>query len=225
MALGKIASEGLWSANPALVGMLGLCPLLAVSADLSTSIGLGIATMLVLTISNGVISSIRRLIEPNTRLPVQILVIATAVTSVDLLMQAWYFELHQRVGLFVALIVTNCVLLGRAERFASKQPVLLAMFDGLMTGLGFLFVLILMGSLREVTGQGTLLANFSLLTGMESKGWTLQFFDQGFLLMALPPGAFLCLGLLIAAKNFLDNKYRKKQKPASTARINIRLQD
>lgn len=219
----RLAREGLWSNNPALVGMLGLCPLLAVSADLSTSLGLGLATLLVLTCSNGVISLLRHHIDANTRLPVQIMVIATAVTCVELLMQAWYFDLHQRVGLFVALIVTNCVLLGRAEAFASKQGITIAIFDGLMSGLGFLVVLLLMGTLREVTGQGTLLASLALLVDTDFKG--LRFFDDGFLLMALPPGAFLCLGFIIAAKNFIDSKIRRSESPVSTARINVRLQD
>lgn len=222
--LAKITEEGLWSENPALVRMLGLCPLLAVSGDLAASIGLGLATLLVLTFSNLVISMIRRHIDENTRLPVQIMVIATSVTCVDTLMQAYLFDLHQRVGLFVALIVTNCILLGRSEAFASKHPVLESIYDGFMTGLGFLLVIILMGATRELIGQGTLLANLSLITGNDMNSFNLKIADNGFLLMVLPPGAFLTLGFFMAGKNYLDQRRIKKSEKIPVARINIRTQ-
>jgi len=218
----QLAAENLWTRNPALVGMLGLCPLLAVSGDLAASIGLGLATLLVLVFSNTIISLLRRQIDSHTRLPVQIMVIASAVTAVDMLMQAWAFELHQRVGLFVALIVTNCILLGRAEAFASRQPVLLAALDGCFAGLGFLAVLVIMGAVRELLGQGTLLASFALLTGETDSFGGVRIFEEGFLLMALPPGAFLCLGFIIAGKNWLDARRRRTPLRANTARINVR---
>lgn len=197
-----ITRQGLWSNNAAMVQLLGLCPLLAVSGSFSSSLGLGITTLLVLTCSNLVISLARGLLDDETRLPVQILVIATFVTLADLLLQAWFFELHARIGLFVALIVTNCTLLGRAEAFASRHPVGNAVLDGFMTGTGFLVVLVLMGTIREILGQGTLFANLHLLTG--GPDLTLHFADHGFLLLVLPPGAFLTLGCLIALKNVID---------------------
>jgi electron transport complex protein RnfE len=200
----SITREGLWNNNPALVQLLGLCPLLAVSNSFATSLGLGVTTLLVLTASNLVISLIRNLIDDETRLPVQILVIATFVTIADLGLQYWFFELHQRIGLFVALIVTNCTLLGRAEAFASRNPAGSAVLDGFMMGLGFLIVLLVMGAVREVIGQGSLFANLHLLTGLPDM--TIEVSSEGFLLLVLPPGAFLTLGCLIALKNFIDQR-------------------
>ena len=202
----NITKDGLWRNNPALVQLLGLCPLLAVSGSVATSLGLGLVTLFVLTLSNGVISLIRYWLDEETRLPIQILVIATFVTLADLVLQYSFFELHQRIGLFVALIVTNCTLLGRAEAFASRNPVVSAMLDGVMMGLGFLGVLLVMGAIREMLGHGTLFANLHLLTGLPDV--TIVIADQGFLLMVLPPGAFLTLGCLIALKNFIDGETR-----------------
>jgi electron transport complex protein RnfE len=197
----QLAIDGLWRRNPALVQMLGLCPLLAVSGSVATSLGLGLTTLVVLVAANTVISLVRHLLDEETRLPVQILVIASFVTLADLLLQYAFFDLHQRIGLFVALIVTNCTLLGRAEAFASRHPVGNAAWDGLMMGTGFLLVLVVMGGVREVLGQGTLLAGLQTL-GLPDM--TLHIADQGFLLVLLPPGAFLTLGCLIALKNALE---------------------
>ena len=201
-----ISRQGLWSNNPALVQLLGLCPLLAVSGNFATSLGLGITTLIVLTLSNLVISLIRHWLDQETRLPVQIMVIATFVTAADLTLQYAWFDLHRQIGLFVALIVTNCTLLGRAEAFASRHPLLTSLLDGFMMGTGFLMVLLLMGGLRELLGQGTLFANLHLLTGLPDL--TLRVADGGFLLMALPPGAFLTLGCIIALKNLVDGAGR-----------------
>ena len=197
----ELAIEGLWRNNPALVQLLGLCPLLAVSNTFVNSLGLGIATLVVLTFSNVVISLLRGLLDDSTRLPAQILVIATFVTLAEIILQAYFFDLYQRIGLFVALIVTNCSLLGRAETFARRNPVRFAFVDGFMMGLGFLAAILLMGSLRELLGQGTLFANMQSLFGPAAKGWTIHVADGGFLLMLLPPGAFLTLGCIIALKN------------------------
>lgn len=205
---GNVAREGLWSNNPALVQMLGLCPLLAVSNSFVTALGLGLATLFVLTASNLVISVIRGLLDDSTRLPAQIMVIATFVTLADLALQTWYFDIHQRIGLFVALIVTNCTLLGRAEAFASRRGVVLAVFDGLMMGTGFLLVIVAMGAVRELAGQGTLLAGLPQLFGSSAAGLELHIADGGFLLMLLPPGAFLTLGCLIALKNVIEARTR-----------------
>lgn len=199
----SIAADGMWHNNPALVQLLGLCPLLAVSNTFVNSLGLGLATLAVLTASNFVISIIRGLLDDSTRLPAQIMVIATFVTLADIAMQTWFFEIHQRIGLFIALIVTNCTLLGRAEAFASRQPIRYAIFDGFMMGAGFLAVILVMGSLREILGQGTLFANLHLLLGEHVTDATIRVGDTGFLLMLLPPGAFITLGCLIALKNWV----------------------
>lgn len=200
----SLAREGLWKNNPALVQLLGLCPLLAVSNTLVTALGLGIVTLLVLICASVTVSLIRPLLEDTTRIPAQILVIATFVTLADITLQATLFDLHSRIGLFVALIVTNCTLLGRAESFARRNAVGLAAIDGMMMGTGFLLVLVAMGALRELFGQGTLFANMHLLFGDIATGWTIRLADDGFLLLMLPPGAFFTLGLLIAAKNWID---------------------
>ena len=202
----NLAKDGLWQNNPALVQLLGLCPLLATSNSFATSLGLGLTTLAVLTCSNFTISLMRGLLDDETRLPVQILVIATFVTLADLCLQYWFFDMHQRIGLFVALIVTNCTLLGRAEAFASKNPIISSTFDGLMMGIGFLLVLLVMGTIREVAGSGTLFTNLHLFTG--TPDMSIQLADSGFLLLALPPGAFLTLGCLIACKNVIDGALR-----------------
>lgn len=199
-----LAADGLWHNNPAMVQMLGLCPLLAVSNSVVTSLGLGVVTLLVLTASNFVISAIRTWLDDATRLPAQIMVIATFVTLADIALQTWFFDIHQRIGLFVALIVTNCTLLGRAEAFASRRAVRFAMFDGFMMGLGFLAVILLMGATRELLGQGTLFANLHLLLGDAARDWTITVGGSGFLLAVLPPGAFITLGCIIALKNWID---------------------
>ncbi len=216
MNYSKVAAQGLWTNNPALVQLLGLCPLLAVSGNLVTALGLGLVTLCVLTAANVSISLIRRYLVDATRLPLQILMIATFVTLADLLLQAYLFELHQRIGLFVALIVTNCTLLGRAEAFASRNPVLAAAWDGLMMGLGFLLVLIVLGAAREIIGHGTLFAQMDLLLGPAAAGIPIRFADQGFLLAVLPPGAFLILGCLMAIRNALIGyTSRHKHNPPS----------
>lgn len=206
--IGGITKDGLWHQNPALVQLLGLCPLLAVSQSVSTSLGLGLTTLVVLASSNMVISLVRHWLDEETRLPVQILVIAAFVTLADLLLQYGFFELHQRIGLFVALIVTNCTLLGRAELFASRNPVGHAAWDGFCMGLGFLAVLLVMGSVRELTGHGTLFYGMDQLLG--TPDLTIRVADQGFLLALLPPGAFITLGCLIALKNCIDERLIKQ---------------
>ncbi len=208
MTLVQIIKDGLWHNNPALVQMLGLCPLLAVSNTVATSLGLGLVTVFVLTASNTLIACIRNHVEEATRLPLFILIIAGFVTCADLLMQVGAFELHQRISLFVALIVTNCTLLGRAENFASKNPVVYSLLDGLMMGTGFLFALLVMGFCRELLGYGTLFSQMDLLFGDTAKVWTIRLSadGQGFLLAVLPPGAFLLMGLLLALKNMLDDR-------------------
>ncbi|NBQ34549.1 MAG: electron transport complex subunit E [Gammaproteobacteria bacterium] len=202
----KITKNGLWDNNQALVALLGLCPLLAVTTNVVNAIGLGIATTFVLIASNVTISIFRNTIPNEIRIPVFVLLIASFVTIVELLMQAFFYDLYLVLGIFVPLIVTNCAILGRAEAFASKNTWDKSLLDGLMMGLGFSVVLILLGAMREIIGSGTLLSQASLLMG--DFGQTLEitlFTDyKGALLAILPPGAFLGLGLIVAIKNFID---------------------
>ncbi|MBV1876833.1 MAG: electron transport complex subunit E [Pseudomonadales bacterium] len=204
----QITYQGLWSNNPALVQMLGLCPLLAVSNTVTNSLVLGLVTLWVLVCSNTIISLIRHHLHDATRLPSQILVIATFVTLSDLLLQTWLFEIHQRIGLFIALIVTNCTVLGRTESYASKHPVSAAALDGLMMGLGFLLVIVSMGFIRQAIGTGQLFSQLHLLLGGTQSDWQVILPNEPFLLMILPPGAFLCLGCLIALKNWIEIQCR-----------------
>jgi Na+-translocating ferredoxin:NAD+ oxidoreductase subunit E len=203
----NIAQAGLWKNNPALVQLLGLCPLLAVSNSVVNALGLGLATILVLTGSNLTVSLLRNHVIPAIRLPAFVMIIAAFTTCAELLMQAFAFTLYQTLGIFIPLIVTNCIILGRAEGFASKNPPLVATFDGLMMGSGFCAVLLVLGMLRELLGTGMLFANMELLLPFAAD-WQLTLFrsDSPFLLAILPPGAFLMLGFLIALKNVIDKK-------------------
>ena len=202
----KIAYDGLWKNNQAFVALLGLCPLLAVSNSVVNSLGLGLATTFALMFSNTLISLIRHWVGHEVRLPVFVLVIASNVTIIDLLMNAFFYELHKILGIFIPLIVTNCAILGRAEAFASKNTVDRALADGLFTGLGFTMALVVLGALREIIGTGMLLGSADLLFGDIAKNWSLEILHDynGFLLAILPPGAFIGLGLLIAVKNLID---------------------
>ena len=208
----QIASKGLWDNNQALVALLGLCPLLAVTNNTVNGIGLGLATLTVLMISNVLVSLIRDYVSDEIRIPVFIAIIASAVTIIDLLMNAYLHTLHGILGIFIPLIVTNCAILGRAEAFASKNPVDKALIDGFFMGLGFAIVLILLGAIRELIGNGTLFDQMDLLLGDWAKSLTLQLPTDYHpaILAILPPGAFLGLGLLIALKNAIDLKQQKK---------------
>ncbi|WP_321323685.1 electron transport complex subunit E [Thiomicrorhabdus sp.] len=208
-----IIENGLWKNNQALVALLGLCPLLAVSNNAINGFGLGLATLLVLLLSNVLVSAIRNHVSDEIRIPVFIAIIATMVTIIDLVMNAYFHTLHGILGIFIPLIVTNCAILGRAEAYASKNTMDKAFVDGLFMGLGFLAVLVLLGSLREMIGNGTLFDQAYLMFGESARSWTLHFGDnyQGVLLAILPPGAFIGLGLLIALKNWADAKKVAKQ--------------
>ncbi len=216
-----IAQQGLWKNNPALAQLLGLCPLLGVSASVVNALGLGMATLLVVTGSNVVVSLTRHQISNAIRLPVFVMIIAALTTCIELLMQAYTYELYKILGIFIPLIVTNCIILGRAEGFAAKNPVHLAALDGLMMGAGFAIVLLLLGALRELVGQGTLFANMHLLLGPVAVDWTIRVFSdyKPFLFAILPPGAFVFMGFLIALKNWLDNRLAQKQHPVPAARM------
>ena len=184
----EIFRSGLWSNNPGIAQLLGLCPLLAVSRTLLTGLALGIATLLVVCATNALVSLTRRWIDARVRLPALVLIIAAFVTSVDLLFKAYWFELHGEIGLFIPLIVTNCVILSRAEAFASRNPLLPALLDGLGHGLGFLLVLAVLGAVRELVGNGLLIAS-------------------------LPPGGFFALAGLIALRNFIQHRRKPPDDP------------
>ena len=209
----ELTLQGLWKNNPGLVQLLGLCPLLAVTATVTNALGLGVATLLVLVGSNVAVSLVRNQVASEIRIPVFVLIIASLVTAVQLLMNAYTFGLYQSLGIFIPLIVTNCAIIGRAEAYASKNPVLPSAIDGFMMGLGFLFVLLILGAMREVLGQGTLFDGADLMLGDWAKALRIEVYrvDSHFLLAMLPPGAFLGMGLLIALKNVIDNKLKQKQ--------------
>jgi electron transport complex protein RnfE len=205
MSYQQIIKNGLWQNNPALVALLGLCPLLAVSNTLINSLALGIATTLTLILSNGCISLVRHSIQTEIRLPLFVLIIAGIVTMIELLMHAYFYQLYQNLGIFIPLIVTNCAIIGRAEIFASKNPIFPSLVDGLAMGAGFSLALIVLGGIREMLSTGRLLSQADLLFGESAKNWEMLIVDDysGLLLAALPAGSFIALGLMIALKNLL----------------------
>jgi electron transport complex protein RnfE len=193
MGAGKVFLKGFWNENPILRLVLGMCPTLAVTTTAENGIGMGLATTFVLVCSNAVISAIRGVIPRKIRIPAFIVAIATFVTIVDLVMNGYFHALHKSLGLFIPLIVVNCIILGRAEAFASKNPVTLSILDGLGMGLGFTITLIVLGSIREIIGNGTL--------------FDLPVFGSSYLpllLMVLPPGAFIVLGILLGLMNRVE---------------------
>lgn len=216
-----LAWEGLWKNNPGLVQLLGLCPLLAVTSTITNALGLGLATMLVLIGSNATVSLIREWVPKEIRIPIFVLIIAAFVTLVQLLMNAYAYGLYQALGIFLPLIVTNCAIIGRAEAYASKNPLKQASFDGLMMGLGFTAVLIVLGGVREVLGQGTLFDGADLLLGSWASVLRVEVYqlDSQFLLAVLPPGAFITMGFLIAIKNIIDEKLAERQPKANDKTI------
>lgn len=213
----EIIQNGLWHNNPALVQLLGLCPLLAVTNTLINGLGLGLATILTLVASNGIISLLRQHIPDEARLPVFVMIIASVVTAIELSMNAFFHELYLILGIFIPLIVTNCAIIGRAESFAARNPVIPSLLDGLMMGVGFAAVLMLLGGLRELIGQGTILADAHLMFGEAARSLTINLFDnyQGFLVAILPPGAFIGLGLIVALKNTIDARLAAREKSPS----------
>ena len=218
----SIIKEGLWSNNAAMVQLLGLCPLLAISNSVVNATGLALATLLVITGSNISVSLSRQQIPGTIRLPVFVLIIATYTTCAELLLQAYALPLYQSIGIFIPLIVTNCMILGRAESFASRNPVLPALMDGLVTGLGFGLVLIILGGLREILGSGTLFHNMELLLPFTAS-WHFQLSDEfpRMLFAILPPGAFILLGLLVALKNAIDLSQKERESKQDINESNI----
>lgn len=212
-SLSQISKDGLWTNNPALVQLLGLCPLLAVTGTVVNALGLALATMLVLIGSNIAVSLVRNYVPDAVRLPAFVMIIASYVTCTELLMQAYTYELYTVLGIFIPLIVTNCAILGRADAFAAKNGILPSAVDGFMMAMGFAVVLILLGALREIIGQGTLFSNMELLFGETAKDWKIDIFTDypDFLFAILPPGAFVGLGLLIAFKNVIDKQIKDRE--------------
>lgn len=208
----ELSLQGLWKNNPGIVQLLGLCPLLAVTNTLTNALGLGLATLFVVISSNVLISLIRHHVPKAIRIPVFVMIIASLVSCIQLLMNAYTYQLYLSLGIFIPLIVTNCMIIGRAEAFASKNNVKHSAFDGLMMGLGFTAVLILLGATREILAQGTLFDGIETLLGDWSSFMTVTLYntDTSFLLAALPPGAFIIMGLIIALKNTIDNKITNK---------------
>tara|TARA_R110002167_G_scaffold128477_1_gene310779 strand:- start:888 stop:1601 length:714 start_codon:yes stop_codon:yes gene_type:complete len=223
----EISLNGLWKNNPAIVQLLGLCPLLAVTGSVINALGMGLATMLVLTISNTCVSMIRSFASDAIRLPAFVMIIAAAVTCIELLMQAFAYELFQILGIFLPLITTNCVILGRADAFACKNKVLPAMYDGFIMGVGFAVILMLLGAVREVIGTGAIFANMDLLFGEGAKAWKIVLVDDytAVLVAILPPGAFIFTGIIIALKNIIDDGIKKREaaKSEGTARTSRRV--
>ena len=220
----EISQNGLWKNNPALVQLLGLCPLLAVTGSVVNALGLGLATTLVLVGSNMAVSLIRRAVSDAVRLPAFVMIIASFTTCTELLMKAFTYELYQILGIFIPLIVTNCAILGRADAFACKNKLLPAAWDGLMMGTGFMLVLLSVGSIREILGNGTLFSDMHLLLGPMAANWTIHLFGkdyQGLLLAVLPPGAFIVTGFLIALKNIIDAKQLDRAKRAKAVEPTI----
>lgn len=209
---GKITRDGLWKNNPALVQVLGMCPLLAVSGSVVNAMALGAATIGVLALSNIAVSLIRNSTTDAVRLPIFVMIIAAFTTCIEFLMNAFTHELYLILGIFIPLITTNCIVLGRAESFASKHSVPAAALDGFMMGAGFTAVLVALGAIRELIGTGGIFANMHLLFGDIALNWHLQLIPEykGFLVAILPPGAFLVLGLLMALKNIIDAQQAAK---------------
>ena len=200
--------DGLWKQNAGLVQLLGLCPTLAVTVNITNGVALGVATIFVMILSNISISPIRNYVPESARVPIFILVIAGLVTIVDLSINALSKPLYDALGIFIPLIVTNCIVLARVEAFASKNSTLPSLYDGFFMGLGLTFVLIILGAVREIVGNGTLFQNVHFLIGDKYEFLTIQLFDSsdGFLLAALPPGAFIALSALILFLNLVNQK-------------------
>lgn len=209
-------TAGLWRDNPALVQLLGICPLLAVTTSLVNGLALGLATTFVIVLTNSIVGMVRQWLLPAVRILIFVLIIASLVTIVDLLGSAYFHELHEILGLFIPLIVTNCAILGQAETVASRKPLNVSVLAGLNTGLGFSAVLAVLGGLRELVGSGTLLSNFQLLLGSTTTSTGIELPITGMLVAVLPPGAFFGLAFLVAAKNYLDARRARTETTETT---------
>ncbi|MDY0970907.1 electron transport complex subunit E [Siccibacter turicensis] len=209
----EIIVQGLWKNNSALVQLLGLCPLLAVTSTATNALGLGLATTLVLTLTNFSISLFRRWMPESIRIPIYVMIIASVVSVVQMLINAYAFGLYQSLGIFIPLIVTNCIVVGRAEAFAARNGPFLSALDGFAIGLGATCTMFVLGSLREILGNGTLFDGADGLLGGWAKALRIEVFhtDTPFLLAMLPPGAFIGLGMLLAIKYLIDEKKKARR--------------
>jgi Na+-translocating ferredoxin:NAD+ oxidoreductase subunit E len=203
---GRIVKDGLWDNNGVFSMLLGMCPTMAMTTSATNGLGMGIATAVVMAASSLLVATFRNQITQEVRIPVYILIVAAMVTLVDLSMNAWMHELYKVLGLFIPLIVSNCLPLARLEAFAAKEPVLPSFLDGLFMGIGFTIALTVIGAVREIFGAGTLFADASLLLGPAFKFMEMRLMsaDMGVLVMILPPGGFLVTGLLVVVKRMLD---------------------
>ncbi len=206
----SIADNGIWKQNTSIVQILGLCPLLAVTTNMVNGVMLSLATIVVMALSNVAVASLRNLIPHEIRIPVFILIVAALVTVVDLLFNANLHELYLVLGIFIPLIVTNCIVLARVEAFAAKNPPLQATFDGVFMGVGMLWTLALLGGMREFIGSGTLFGGIDMVFPNLQPLQILPADYPGFLLTLLPPGAFILLGFMIAWKNWMDARAAKR---------------
>jgi len=208
----EITVNALWKQNPGVVQLLGLCPTLAVTTTAVNGISLGLATALVMAASNGAVSPVRKMVPSEIRVPVFILIIAALVSIIDMSINAFAHPLHKVLGIFIPLIVVNCIVLARVESFAAKNTFVPSILDGFMMGIGLTLVLGLLGGMREVIGKGTLFSGLDLVFGPEAKHFVLTVIPDyhGFLLAVLPPGAFLGLGVLIALRNWAEVRNAKK---------------
>ncbi|AUH00781.1 electron transport complex subunit E [Pectobacteriaceae bacterium CE70] len=204
--------QGLWKNNSALVQLLGLCPLLAVSSTVTNALGLGLATTLVLLCTNVAVSALRRWVPAEVRIPIYVMIIASVVSVVQMLINAYAYGLYQSLGIFIPLIVTNCIVIGRAETFASRNPIIPSALDGLAMGLGATGALLVLGAMREILGNGTVFDGADRLLGSWASVLRVEVIhlDSPFLLMILPPGAFIGLGLMLAGKYVIDEKLKQR---------------
>ncbi|HZW86237.1 MAG TPA: electron transport complex subunit E [Gallionella sp.] len=209
--------NGLWKQNTGVVQLLGMCPILAVSNSVVNAVSLGLATTVVMALSGAAVALIRNVVPNEARIPVFILIIAVLVTVIQLAMNAQMHGLYLVLGIFIPLIVTNCIVLARIEAFASKNPATQSALDGIAMGMGLTAVLAVLGGIRELFGHGTLLSGIDLVFGETAKSLVITVLPgyHGFLLAILPPGAFVVLGLLIALKNWLSLRTENKL-PAGT---------
>lgn len=214
-----IVVQGLWKNNSALVQLLGLCPLLAVTSTATNALGLGLATTLVLVLTNSAVSALRRWVPTEIRIPIYVMIIASVVSTVQMLINAYAYGLYQSLGIFIPLIVTNCIVIGRAEAFAAKNSVPLAALDGLAIGMGATSAMFVLGSLREIIGNGALFDGADALLGSWAKVLRIEVFhtDTPFLLAMLPPGAFIGLGLMLAVKYLIDEKMKTRRAAQAAA--------
>lgn len=214
----EVIVQGLWKNNSALVQLLGLCPLLAVTSTATNALGLGLATTLVLTLTNFTVSLVRRWTPSEIRIPVYVMIIASVVSIVQMLINAYAFGLYQSLGIFIPLIVTNCIVVGRAEAFAAKNNPAMSALDGFAIGMGATCTMFTLGSMREILGNGTLFDGADSLLGSWAKVLRIEVFhaDASFLLAMLPPGAFIGLGMLLAVKYLIDEKTKKRRAAAQS---------